>query len=55
MYHRSPAGGASLCYPSLMNETRKIGEILISDVVGYSRLTAADEEHLGAASRGLST
>ena len=27
-----------------MNETRKIAAILVSDVVGYSRLAAADED-----------
>jgi class 3 adenylate cyclase len=26
-----------------MTETRKLAAILVSDVVGYSRLTAADE------------
>jgi adenylate cyclase len=29
-----------------MSETRKIAAILVSDVVGYSRLAGADEERI---------
>ncbi len=36
-----------------MSETRKIAAILVSDVVGYSRLTAADEERTLARLRAL--
>jgi class 3 adenylate cyclase len=28
-----------------MSETRKLAAILVSDVVGYSRLAGADEDH----------
>jgi hypothetical protein len=36
-----------LCFPQsgkAMTETRKLAAILVSDVVGHSRLAAADEE-----------
>ena len=36
-----------------MSETRKIAAILVSDVVGYSRLAAADEDRTLARLRGL--
>jgi adenylate cyclase len=36
-----------------MSETRKIAAILVSDVVGYSRLTGADEDRTLARLRGL--
>ena len=36
-----------------MSETRKIAEILVSDVVGYSRLAGADEDRTLARLRGL--
>jgi adenylate cyclase len=36
-----------------MNETRKIAAILVSDVVGYSRLTEADEDRTLARLRAL--
>ena len=36
-----------------MNETRKIAAILVSDVVGYSRLAAADEDRTLARLRAL--
>ena len=36
-----------------MSETRKIAAILVADVVGYSRLAAADEDRALARLRGL--
>src|ERR1700719_3864305 len=36
-----------------MSETRKIVAILVADVVGYSRLTAADEDRTLSRLRGL--
>jgi adenylate cyclase len=36
-----------------VGETRKIAAILVSDVVGYSRLTAADEDRILARLRSL--
>jgi adenylate cyclase len=36
-----------------VGETRKLAAILVSDVVGYSRLTGADEEGTPARLRGL--
>jgi adenylate cyclase len=36
-----------------MSETRKIAAILVCDVVGYSRLTGADEDRMLARLRGL--
>src|ERR1700676_4732205 len=36
-----------------MNETRKIAAILVSDVVGYSRLAGADEDRILARLRAL--
>ena len=36
-----------------MSETRKIAAILVSDVVGYSRLTGADEGRTLSRLRGL--
>ena len=36
-----------------MGETRKLGAILVADVVGYSRLAAADEDRTLARLRGL--
>ena len=36
-----------------MSETRKIAAILVSDVVGYSRLTGADEDRILARLRAL--
>src|SRR5258708_32015026 len=36
-----------------MSETRKIAAILVSDVVGYSRLAGADEERILARLRAL--
>ncbi len=38
-----------------MSETRKIAAILVSDVVGYSRLAGADEERTLSRLRGLRT
>ncbi len=38
-----------------MSETRKLAAILVADVVGYSRLTGADEERTLARLRGLRT
>jgi adenylate cyclase len=37
----------------VMNETRKIAAILVSDVVGYSRLAGADEDRILARLRVL--
>jgi class 3 adenylate cyclase len=36
-----------------MTETRKLAAILVSDVVGYSRLTGADEDRILARLRTL--
>jgi class 3 adenylate cyclase len=36
-----------------MSETRKLAAILVSDVVGYSRLAGADEDWTVACLRGL--
>ena len=36
-----------------MGETRKLAAILVSDVVGYSRLTGADEDRILARLRKL--
>ena len=36
-----------------MSETRKIAAILVADVVGYSRLAAADEDRALSRLRGL--
>ena len=36
-----------------MSETRKIAAILVSDVVGYSRLASADEDRTLARPRAL--
>src|SRR5580692_5402709 len=36
-----------------MSETRKIAAILVSDIVGYSRLAGADEDRILARLRGL--
>jgi len=36
-----------------VSETRKLAAILVSDVVGYSRLTGADEDRILARLRGL--
>ena len=36
-----------------MGETRKLAAILVSDVVGYSRLAGADEDRTLARLRGL--
>jgi adenylate cyclase len=36
-----------------VGETRKIAAILVSDVVGYSRLTGADEDRILARLRSL--
>jgi adenylate cyclase len=36
-----------------MDETRKLAAILVSDVVGYSRLASADEDRTLARLRGL--
>ena len=36
-----------------MSETRKLAAILVSDVVGYSRLAGADEDRTLARLRGL--
>jgi class 3 adenylate cyclase len=36
-----------------VSETRKLAAILVSDVVGYSRLAGADEERTLARLRGL--
>ena len=36
-----------------MGETRKLAAILVSDVVGYSRLTGADEDRILARLRSL--
>src|SRR5574340_1380783 len=43
------------CAPSegAMSETRKIAAILVADVVGYSRLAAADEDRTLSRLRGL--
>ena len=38
---------------SAVGETRKIAAILVSDVVGYSRLTGADEDRILARLRAL--
>ena len=38
---------------SAMSETRKLAAILVSDVVGYSRLTGADEDRILARLRAL--
>jgi hypothetical protein len=39
--------------PSAMGETRKLAAILVSDVVGYSRLAGADEDRILARLRTL--
>ncbi|MGA8445878.1 MAG: adenylate/guanylate cyclase domain-containing protein, partial [Roseiarcus sp.] len=36
-----------------MSETRKLAAILVTDIVGYSRLAGADEERTLARIRGL--
>ena len=36
-----------------MSETRKIAAILVSDIVGYSRLAGADEDRILARLRAL--
>ena len=36
-----------------MSETRKLAAILVSDIVGYSRLAGADEERILARLRAL--
>ena len=36
-----------------MSETRKLAAILVSDIVGYSRLTGADEDRILARLRTL--
>jgi class 3 adenylate cyclase len=36
-----------------VSETRKLAAILVSDVVGYSRLTGADEDRILARLRAL--
>jgi class 3 adenylate cyclase len=36
-----------------MSETRKLAAILVSDVVGYSRLVGADEDQILARLRAL--
>jgi adenylate cyclase len=36
-----------------MSETRKLAAILVSDIVGYSRLAGADEDRTLARLRGL--
>jgi adenylate cyclase len=36
-----------------VSETRKLAAILVADVVGYGRLTAADEDRTLARLRGL--
>ena len=36
-----------------MGQTRKLAAILVADVVGYSRLAAADEDRTLARLRGL--
>jgi adenylate cyclase len=36
-----------------MSETRKLAAILVSDVVGYSRLAGADEDRILARLRAL--
>ena len=38
---------------SAVSETRKLAAILVADVVGYSRLAAADEDRTLARLRGL--
>jgi len=38
-----------------MSETRKIAAILVSDMVGYSRLAGADEDRTLSRLRGLSS
>ena len=38
-----------------MSETRKIAAILVSDIVGYSRLAGADEDRILARLRALRT
>jgi adenylate cyclase len=38
---------------SAMSETRKIAAILVSDIVGYSRLAGADEDRILARLLGL--
>jgi TolB-like protein len=44
----------SACFgDSAMSETRKLAAILVSDIVGYSRLAGADEERTLARVRGL--
>jgi len=38
---------------SAVSETRKLAAILVSDIVGYSRLTGADEDRILARLRTL--
>ena len=43
----------TLCYSNNVSETRKIAAILVSDVVGYSRLIGTDEDRTLARLRAL--
>jgi class 3 adenylate cyclase len=44
----------SACFgASAVSETRKLAAILVSDIVGYSRLTEADEDRILARLRTL--
>ena len=36
-----------------MSETRKLAAVLVSDVVGYTRIASADEDRILARLRGL--
>ena len=51
---RSPRDRRPACFGnSAVSETRKLAAILVSDVVGYSRLTGADEDRILARLRTL--
>ena len=50
---QTPRNGDTLAATSAVGETRKLAAILVSDVVGYSRLTGADEDRILARLRSL--
>jgi TolB-like protein/class 3 adenylate cyclase/Tfp pilus assembly protein PilF len=53
-HHAQATAGESGCFrDSAVSETRKLAAILVSDVVGYSRLAGADEDRILARLRTL--
>jgi class 3 adenylate cyclase len=51
--HAKATATRSACFGnSAVSETRKLAAILVSDVVGYSRLTGTDEDWILAPLRG---